>query len=106
MIDDDPQGQGSKEQGSQELRRAHVKVAGRVQGVGFRWEVRSRASSLGLSGWVRNRADGTVEAVFEGPRDRVELLLHWCRRGPSVAYVDEIEVEWEAPAGEHGFRIR
>ena len=90
----------------QSIQRARVIVSGRVQGVGFRWETRSRAVSLGLSGWVRNRSDGNVEAVFEGPREHVELLLHWCRRGSSVAYVDEMEVEWQAPTGEQGFGIR
>jgi acylphosphatase len=90
----------------EDLRRAHVIISGRVQGVCFRWETRSRADSLGVSGWVTNRLDGNVEAVFEGARERVELLLSWCRRGPSAAYVDEIEVEWQAPTGEQGFTIR
>ncbi len=89
-----------------ELRRAHVIASGRVQGVGFRYEARAYADSLGLSGWVRNRLDGSVEAVFEGAPERVELALHWCRRGPSAAYVDEVEIEWEEPSGENGFRIR
>ena len=65
----------------QSIRRAHVIVRGRVQGVGYRWEARSRAASLGVSGWVKNRPDGNVEAVFEGAAERVELLLRWCRRG-------------------------
>jgi acylphosphatase len=85
--------------------RAHVIVAGRVQGVGFRYATRSFAVSLGVSGWVRNRLDGGVEAVFEGPAERVESLLDWCRRGPSGAYVDEIEIEWEEPKGDREFRI-
>jgi acylphosphatase len=88
------------------LSRAHVIVAGRVQGVGFRYSARARAESLGVTGWVRNRLDGNVEAVFEGPRERVELLVRWCRQGPLGAYVDEVEVEWEEPRGDHGFAIR
>lgn len=88
------------------LRRVHVLVSGRVQGVGFRWEARSRAVSLGVTGWVRNRRDGNVEAVFEGEADRVEFLLRWCRQGPAVAYVDEIEIEEQVPTGEQGFAIR
>jgi acylphosphatase len=91
---------------TENLSRAHVRVTGRVQGVGFRYSTRSRAESLGVSGWVRNRLDGDVEAVFEGPRERVELLVRWCRQGPSGAYVDEIHVEWLEPEGEEGFAIR
>jgi acylphosphatase len=91
---------------SQRISRARVIVSGRVQGVCFRFETRARAASLGVSGWVRNRLDGNVEAVFEGPRECVELLVRWCRRGPSAAYVDEIEVDWQEPTGEQGFAIR
>jgi acylphosphatase len=90
----------------QSIRRAHVIVRGRIQGVGYRYSTRSRATSLGVGGWVRNRPDGNVEAVFEGWAERVELLLRWCREGPSAAYVDEIEVEWQEPTGEQGFAIR
>jgi acylphosphatase len=83
--------------------RARVVVRGRVQGVFFRVETRDRARSLGLSGWVRNTPDGSVEAVFEGDRERIESMLAWCRRGPSLARVDEVEAAWEEPAGERGF---
>jgi acylphosphatase len=55
---------------------------------------------------VHNRADGAVEAVFEGPRDAVDSLVAWCRRGPAGADVASAEVEWEPPRGEHGFAIR
>ena len=82
----------------------HVTVSGRVQGVGFRYATSSRARSHGVSGWVRNRGDGTVEAVFEGPPDAVDTLVAWCRRGPAGARVDEVTVELEEPSGEHGFR--
>ena len=90
----------------QSIRRAHVIVSGRVQGVGYRYATRSYAASLGVGGWMRNRPDGNVEAVFEGAAERVELLLRWCRQGPPAAYVDEIEVEWQEPTGEQGFAIR
>ena len=80
-------------------------VRGRVQGVGFRYDVAVRARSLGVGGWVRNRTDGTVEAVFEGPGDRVASLLDWCRRGPAGARVDAVETEQEPPAGELEFRV-
>jgi acylphosphatase len=85
---------------------AHVTIRGRVQAVFFRVEARDRARSLGLSGWVRNNPDGTVEAVFEGERERVESMLEWCRRGPAGAVVEEVEVEWEEPRGESGFAVR
>jgi acylphosphatase len=70
----------------------HVKVRGRVQGVFFRAEARSRAESLGLGGWVRNMPDGSVEACFEGDPERVESMVEWCRRGPNGARVDEVEI--------------
>jgi acylphosphatase len=85
--------------------RAHVVVRGHVQGVFFRAETRDRAASLGLGGWVRNNADGTVEAVFEGERERVESMVEWCRRGPSLAQVEDVDVAWERPAGEKRFAV-
>ena len=76
-----------------------------MQGVGFRYSVVERARSRGLSGWVRNAPDGTVEAVFEGPPDAVDSLLAWCRRGPGAARVEDVRIETEAPVGERGFRV-
>ena len=78
-------------------------MRGRVQGVGFRASTIERARSLGLGGWVRNRPDGTVEAVFEGPRDRVESMVEWCRRGPAGARVDSVDEAAEQPRGERAF---
>ena len=86
--------------------RARVNVRGRVQGVFFRAETRDRARSLGLGGWVRNVPDGSVEAVFEGERERIDSILAWCRRGPSLAEVDGVDVAWEEPRGEEGFAAR
>ncbi len=83
-----------------------VLVRGRVQGVGFRYSAIERARSLGLGGWVRNRHDGSLEAVFEGPSDRVESMVDWCRRGPSGARVESVEEEVEAPQGELEFGHR
>jgi acylphosphatase len=77
-----------------------------VQGVFFRAETQSRARSLRLAGWVRNAPDGTVEAAFEGPSDRVRSMVDWCRRGPRHADVEDVTVEWEEPQGEDDFRIR
>ena len=86
--------------------RARVVVRGRVQGVFFRDETRRRARALGVSGWVANRPDGAVEAVFEGRRDAVESMVEWCRRGPSGARVDDVQAAWEDPRGEDGFAVR
>lgn len=84
--------------------RAHVTISGHVQGVGFRYAMVERARSRNVAGWVRNNADGTVEAVFEGAPEAVEALLAWCRRGPAGARIDDVRVELEAPSGESGFR--
>lgn len=83
--------------------RARVVVSGRVQGVFFRAEARDRARSLGLAGWVRNNPDGTVEAAFEGDRERVESMIEWCGRGPALAAVEAVAVEWEQPRNDRGF---
>ena len=88
------------------MRRAEVVVHGAVQGVFFRVEARDRARSLGVAGWVRNAADGSVEAVFEGEEERVESMVSWCRRGPPGARVDEVDVTWAEPRGEQAFSIR
>jgi acylphosphatase len=88
------------------MKRARVRIRGRVQGVFFRAEARARAESLGLAGWARNAPDGSVEAVFEGEPERVESMVDWCRRGPAGAQVDDVEVVPEEPAGEQGFHVR
>ena len=90
----------------EELARARVKVRGMVQGVFFRAETRRRANALGLSGWVWNVPDGTVEAAFEGKRSRVEQTIEWCRHGPPAASVESVDVDWEEPVGESGFEVR
>ena len=86
--------------------RARVRANGRVQGVGYRFSVERQARSLGLSGWVRNEPDGTVTGLFEGPREQVESLVEWCRRGPRGAEVTGLEVSWEEPEGLRGFSVR
>jgi acylphosphatase len=75
--------------------RAHVKIQGRVQGVYFRASTVRQAQDLGLTGWVRNCADGSVEAVAEGSRDQIELLIAWCNRGPPGAQVSKVTVQWD-----------
>lgn len=79
-------------------------VHGRVQGVGFRFATEARARQRGVAGWIRNRPDGTVEAVFEGEPEAVEGLVEHCREGPRGARVDRIEVHEEPPEGLRGFR--
>jgi acylphosphatase len=86
--------------------RKRVVVSGLVQGVFFRDTCRRKAGQQGVTGWVRNRQDGTVEAVFEGPDDRVDRLVEWARRGPSRAIVSHITVDEERPEGLSGFAIR
>ena len=81
-------------------------VSGRVQGVWFRDECRTEARALGVNGFARNCADGTVEAEFEGPEAAVERMIAWCRTGSARARVDSTEVERIATVGEPGFRVR
>lgn len=80
--------------------RAHVVVEGRVQGVFFRHYTQQTARRLGLTGWVKNRRDGTVEAVFEGDKDKVEQMIQWCHHGPPEARVKMVHVSWESYVGE------
>ena len=84
----------------------HVRVTGDVQGVGYRYFVVREAEALGLRGWVRNADDGTVEALAEGPRSRIESLVESLRSGPAGASVSDVSVQRQAPAGDlSGFRI-
>ena len=88
------------------LTRVHVIVKGRVQGVCFRAETQYEARKLGLSGWVRNLRDGSVEAVFEGEKSDVERMIQWCGRGPISAMVKDLFVEHENYTGEFdGFSV-
>lgn len=87
------------------MKRAHVFVSGRVQGVFFRATCREQARDAGVHGWVRNLPDGRVEAVFEGDDAAVERMVAWCRKGPAGARVSRVDVSWEPPQGEQGFRI-
>ena len=80
--------------------RAHVIISGRVQGVFFRVETKHAADGFGVFGWVKNRRDGSVEALFEGDRDRVGAVLEWCKEGPAHAQVSDVKVDWQDYAGE------
>lgn len=87
--------------------RVHVLISGRVQGVYFRGNIKERAKSMGITGWVRNLASGQVEAVFEGDEEDVRKMVTWCHKGPSAARVDDVSTEWETPTGEEsGFEFR
>ena len=86
--------------------RSRAIVHGHVQGVFFRDSVRRLAERLGVSGWVRNNWDGTVEAVLEGDRDGVESVVGFMREGPRGARVDRVEVADEEPEGLFGFDVR
>ena len=86
--------------------RSHVVVHGRVQGVFFRDSTRRRASELGVSGWVCNRSDGAVEAVFEGAPDAVSSMVDWARRGPRGADVERVDEQAESAEGLTGFEVR
>jgi len=87
------------------LRRRLI-VHGRVQGVWFRGATERQARALGVAGWVRNRPDGTVEAVFEGPADAVGRATAYCRQGPPGARVERVESFDETPEGLRGFDVR
>jgi acylphosphatase len=86
--------------------RRRVVVSGRVQGVFFRDSTRREASRRGVCGWVCNRADGAVEAVFEGSPAAVEELVRFCSAGPRGADVTDVDVTEEAPEGLSGFEVR
>ena len=86
--------------------RVRVVVHGFVQGVWFRESCRRMALEHGVAGWVRNRSDGTVEAVFEGLASPVSVMVSWCRIGPPRAEVSSIDVTEEEPDGVAGFRVK
>jgi acylphosphatase len=86
--------------------RAHLIIEGRVQGVWFRETTRQEATRLGLCGWVKNRLDGSVEVVVEGPREKVETLTAWCHHGPPIARVTGVHKIKEDYTGEFdSFRV-
>ena len=84
------------------VRRAHLTIRGRVQGVWYRGSMENEAERLGVAGWVRNRPDGSVEAEVEGAPEAVDALIAWARRGPPAARVTDVAVRWVDPQGERG----
>lgn len=84
----------------------HLRIEGRVQGVGYRFWTERMAEELGLEGWVRNRRDGSVEAVFQGASGAVAQMVELCREGPAEARVTEVEVLGEGADAFTGFEVR
>lgn len=100
-------GRADRSEHAEVLSRAHVVVRGRVQGVFFRASASEQARARKLAGWVRNAPDGSVEAVFQGPRADVEHLIAWCHDGPPAARVTSVDVSWQEPTmDEPSFDLR
>ena len=74
--------------------RAHLYIEGNVQGVFFRRSAKAKAGELGVVGLIRNRKDGLVEAIAQGPKSKVDAFIKWCKKGPPFAKVEKVEVEW------------
>ena len=88
------------------LKQVQSTVRGRVQGVFFRAATQREARRLGLTGWVRNRPDGSVELLAEGEEEGLKELVSWAHRGPSASHVERVDVRWRGYAGEFpDFRI-
>jgi acylphosphatase len=86
---------------SDENQRFHALILGFVQGVNFRYYTTQTARRIGVTGWVRNRADSTVEVVAEGTRPQLDELLEFLSHGPPSARVDQVQTKWEDPTGEY-----
>ncbi|PIR17133.1 MAG: acylphosphatase [Deltaproteobacteria bacterium CG11_big_fil_rev_8_21_14_0_20_49_13] len=82
------------------MRRVHLKITGRVQGVFFRAHTQKTAEELSLTGWVRNNEDGGVETVAEGEKSALERFVAWCNNGPPSAHVTRVDENWEEAKGE------
>lgn len=92
---------------AENTRAAHLKIAGRVQGVYYRASTVQQAQALALTGWVMNCPDGSVEVWTEGSEEQIEQLIAWCRQGPQGARVTDVVVEWREPTSNFkGFQIR
>ena len=86
--------------------RVYLKIHGRVQGVGYRYFVQKHANDLGLTGWVQNKQDGTVDAEFQGPKENVEEMINFCSVGPGMAEVSHIDKEDQPLKDEIAFRVK
>ncbi len=81
-------------------KRLHLIIFGRVQGVFFRFSTRKRAQALDIKGWIRNNPEGTVEAVFEGEENDLQKILEFCQKGPILAAVKKVSLDWSKPREE------
>jgi len=89
-----------------EKARISMLINGQVQGVFFRLKTKEEADKLGLTGWVKNNSDGSVECLAQGDKDKLVQLIDWCKKGPEAAKVENVEVKWQTYSGEfHGFKI-
>lgn len=89
------------------IKRAHLFVEGKVQGVGFRYFTQTNARDMNINGWVKNLPDGRVEAVFEAPKTKVENMIDRCKEGPRAARVDNLDWEWvERPQALNTFEVK
>ena len=88
------------------MQQAHIFISGYVQGVSFRYFIKTNARKFGLKGWVRNSEDGGVEAVFAGEKEKIEEMIALCRTGPMLAEVKQLGFEWEEPEEFSDFIIR
>ncbi|OGY22582.1 MAG: acylphosphatase [Candidatus Woykebacteria bacterium GWB1_45_5] len=84
------------------MERVHLVIIGEVQAVGFRFTAIEVARDLGLTGWVKNNPDGSVEIVAEGPKEKLENLLTWAKTGPPLARIEDVKIEWQQATGEFG----
>lgn len=91
-----------------DVRRIHLQIQGRVQGVFYRASARTVATRIGLSGWVCNRGNGAVEILVQGSSDQIEEFIAWCRQGPPAAHVERLEIALQVPVEEiaPGFEVR
>ena len=88
------------------MKRAHVFIEGHVQGVGFRHFTKTNARQHNVEGWVKNLADGRVEAIFEGKEENVKQMISLVKEGPRTSRVSNVDVDWEEPEGDFGnFRV-
>ena len=87
------------------MKRAHVWIHGEVIMVGFRYFIRNKSLLLGLNGWIRN-INNKVEAVFEGPEDKIKEILKYCEKGPIISKVDNVDIKYEKPENLRGFEIK
>jgi len=83
------------------MKQVHIFVSGTVQGVFYRHNARKKAKELGIKGWVRNLYDGRVEVTAEGEEEDLKKFIEWCKKGPELAFVENIEVEWNDYKGKY-----